>query len=75
MVTQGMDLYSFSRDLPCEKLYPAIIIMSAKAKIYTPLLFAVYINELETYLWNNGINIVELSEDGISCYIKHSVIM
>ena len=49
--------------------------MFAKVKICHPFLFAVYVNDVEAHLWNNGINAVELSEGDISCYIKLSVIM
>ena len=41
----------------------------------SPLLFAMFVNDLEECIWQKGISPIELSEADLGCYIKLSVIM
>ena len=41
----------------------------------SPMLFAIFVNDLESHLWSNGVSAVELSEPDLDCYLKLSVIM
>ena len=41
----------------------------------SPLLFAIFVNDLESYMWSNGVQAMEMSEPDLDCYIKLSVIM